>query len=361
MKKRTKYVQYFKKTSTLIIITVVIFVSVVSVWLAINHMGTSIDIPKARHPWDDALFEDIGTSLELSQNTPYGSLALQHIAYINDHMYGRFAFSDSEKEAAVWLVQMLLAMGYKWEDIQVQEISGIPDYHDEWVYRQGNQPREYSQNVILTIPGQSEQTIIVGAHYDSYNPGICDNGSGVALLLESAQRMRGLDNYYTIVYVFFGAEEIGLIGSQYYLDALSEEERDCIFFMINADSLFLGDDLLYMAGYNEQHTSSADNIVREWDVIANTLQNSHGIELIPFPDGVERWGSDHYTFYSGNIPVVMLMGLSKREDGEFVSIGHIQHTPQDSLDYYNKSWPGRVDRALWVYSLFLEEILLHRY
>jgi len=312
------------------------------------------------HPRDFALFENIGTPIELSQETPHGHIALQHIAFINDNLQGRVSFSCGEKEAAVWLVERLLAMGYVWEDIQIQEFSS--EWIDsEWIYRQDAKPREKSQNVILTVPGQSELNIIVGAHYDTQvsNPGASDNASGMALLLESAQRMRYFDNYYTIIYIFFGAEEMGLSGSQHYVDELSESERGNILFMVNADSLFEGPYFFYAVGYNESLSPGASDIVDAWDDIAYVLYDQYMIELTQLPDGIPDIRSDHTPFYFVDIPVVMLIGLYRYESGAFWI--RANHTAQDCLHRINEEFPGKVDRALWGYSLFLEEMLLYRY
>ena len=61
--------------------------------------------------------------------------------------------------------------------------------------------------------------------------GVDDNGSGVAVLLESALRMRSVRPPYTIRYVFFGAEETGMNGSRAYVEALSQEEKENLLFI----------------------------------------------------------------------------------------------------------------------------------
>ncbi|MCL2226879.1 MAG: M28 family metallopeptidase [Oscillospiraceae bacterium] len=308
----------------------------------------------------DAPAEEVAEILGL---VPHGEIAMRHVAYMNNYLYGRIAFTYREKEAALWLVDTLLAMGYASEDIQMQEfavevVAGL--WPQAW-FDAGFQSRGYSQNVILTIPGQSERVIVVGAHYDSFPyPGANDNASGTALLLESAQRMLHLDNYHTIVYVFFGAEEVGLIGAQYYLAALSESERDNILFMVNADVLFEGPYLLYIYGFNESLRPDAHAIVSAWGDMAYALYGAHGVELIPFPDGINRWFSDHTVFYLADIPAVMLSGLDSCERWEFTP-RWILHTPQDCFYYISEAWPGKMEWNIWGYSLFLEKMLTHRY
>ncbi len=95
------------------------------------------------------------------------------------------------------------------------------------------------QNVIAqTRTGSREQVVMVGAHLDSVpeGPGINDNGSGVAALLEIAVRLGGsppVDN--AVRFAFWGAEEEGLIGSTDYVETLPEDERDRIALYLNVD------------------------------------------------------------------------------------------------------------------------------
>ena len=66
-----------------------------------------------------------------------------------------------------------------------------------------------SHNVIVTKPGSSNLTIVIGAHMDSYgvSPGGNDNGSGSAAVLELARALKDVDLVPTVVLVLFGHEE----------------------------------------------------------------------------------------------------------------------------------------------------------
>jgi len=215
--------------------------------------------------WDAENFADVREA-SFSTDLPYGVIAVNFIEYISDNLGARSAFTYRELETAVWIVEELLAMGHDWDNIEVQEFTyweiqdlGIGLTPLRW--SQVTAPhilgvgRNYqlradrvSQNVILTIPGQSYRKIVVGAHYDSPPyASASDNASGTALLLESAQRMLEADHYYTIVYVFFGSEEVGLIGAYYYYERLSQAQRDNIVMMVNADVLIEGPYVIYGA------------------------------------------------------------------------------------------------------------------
>ncbi|WP_377035464.1 M20/M25/M40 family metallo-hydrolase [Microvirga sp. GCM10011540] len=80
--------------------------------------------------------------------------------------------------------------------------------------------------------------VVVGAHLDSVSegPGMNDNASGSAAVLEAALRLAGEPaTDVPIRFAFWGAEERGLLGSRHHLDTLSEEERRRIVLYINLD------------------------------------------------------------------------------------------------------------------------------
>ena len=85
------------------------------------------------------------------------------------------------------------------------------------------------------------QTIVVGAHLDSVTdgPGINDNGSGSATILEIAEQLAALK--YTnklqrqVRFAFWGAEELNLLGSQHYVDNLTDAQLAKIYANLNFD------------------------------------------------------------------------------------------------------------------------------
>ncbi|GAA0947635.1 M28 family metallopeptidase [Pseudonocardia zijingensis] len=96
-----------------------------------------------------------------------------------------------------------------------------------------------SRNVIAqTRTGNPDEVVMAGAHLDSVpdGPGINDNGTGVATLLETAVRLGSSPPVANAVrFAFWGAEEVGLVGSTSYVQGLSEEERGRIALYINLD------------------------------------------------------------------------------------------------------------------------------
>ena len=97
-----------------------------------------------------------------------------------------------------------------------------------------------TENVIAdTTTGRTDRTVVVGAHLDSVieGPGINDNGSGSATILEVAEEMSelGIQPRNRVRFAFWGAEESGLIGSEYYVSQLSKREIKNIAVNLNFD------------------------------------------------------------------------------------------------------------------------------
>jgi Zn-dependent M28 family amino/carboxypeptidase len=90
-----------------------------------------------------------------------------------------------------------------------------------------------------TKDGNPNNVVMAGAHLDSVNegPGIQDNGSGSAAILEVAEQMQKVKPRNKIRFAWWGAEESGLVGSIYYVNNLSQEERDKITLYLNFDMI----------------------------------------------------------------------------------------------------------------------------
>jgi Zn-dependent M28 family amino/carboxypeptidase len=103
-------------------------------------------------------------------------------------------------------------------------------------------PTRTTRNIIADSPtGSADRVVVVGAHLDSViaGPGINDNGSGTSTILEIAEEMAelGIRNRQQVRFAFWGAEELNLLGSQHYVDNLSDQELQDIVANLNFDML----------------------------------------------------------------------------------------------------------------------------
>lgn len=94
--------------------------------------------------------------------------------------------------------------------------------------------------VAETDTGKKDNTVVVGAHLDSVEegPGINDNGSGTAAVLETAKQLPKLGEQKNRVrFAFWGTEELGLVGSTKYVENLTQAQRDKIALYLNFDMI----------------------------------------------------------------------------------------------------------------------------
>lgn len=97
-----------------------------------------------------------------------------------------------------------------------------------------------THNVIGETPGgDPHNVVVVGAHLDSVSrgPGINDNGSGSGGILEMAEALEGREVTNKVRFVWWGAEELGLIGSNRYVASLTQQEKDDIALNLNFDMI----------------------------------------------------------------------------------------------------------------------------
>ena len=161
-----------------------------------------------------------------------------------------------------------------------------------------------SRNVIAqTTAGAADDVVIAGAHLDSVpeGPGINDNGSGAAALLETAVQFGSRPDVRRAVrFAFWGAEEDGLIGSTRYVASLDDDAR-------RAAALYLNFDMI--------GSPNAGYFVYDGD-------NSDGVGVGPGPKGsagIERVFTRY--FESRRIPVQGSDFDGRSDYGPFIEAG----------------------------------------
>lgn len=174
-----------------------------------------------------------------------------------------------------------------------------------------------SWNVIGEIPGQEcpAETVIIGAHYDTeYEvPGIWDNGTGVAGLIETARALRSSGRSFrrTLVFAAFGCEEVGLWGSVDYVGRNRDDfQKNCVAFL-NLDCTSGG------SGVSNTVWLSGDMRESVWEA-AGELDWP-----IDVAEGVEATFSDYAPFRDLGIPVAWIW--------KYPPIHPYYHTEKDVL------------------------------
>jgi Peptidase family M28 len=98
-------------------------------------------------------------------------------------------------------------------------------------------PNADDYNVIAESKGgDKNHVVVVDAHLDAiYGAGMLDNASGSATILDIAQMMKNVNPRNKLRFIWFGGEELGLLGSSYYINNLSKTELSHIGYDLDAD------------------------------------------------------------------------------------------------------------------------------
>jgi len=171
--------------------------------------------------------------------------------------------------------------------------------------------RETANVIAESGPAGASRVVMAGGHLDSVTagPGLNDNGSGIAALLHVAERLA--DRTLPLRLAFWGAEEIGLVGSRRYVDGLSTAERDRIAAYVNLD----------MVGTPGAEHQVYDGAPRVEAALRRRLPR--GADEVTLDDD-----SDHAPFEDAGIPV----------GGIFTGLDDCYHRRCDTL--------GNVDRGV---------------
>ena len=263
--------------------------------------------------------------------------------------------------AEEWLKAQIATMGYEYmaQPFTMTSADGVTPC--------------YGENLIFSKQGASDRVIVVGAHYDCVEQtfGTDDNASGVGVLLELASIYSTKESPYTIRFILFSAEEPGCLGSQYYVDNLSQEERDRIACMINIDSIAAGDNMYLYGGT----VDDSGSIVQDWAVYqAQSAADLLGIDMSfhpdvndSFPTPTKATASDQMPFANVGIPYIYCEASNwngepytnfYQTSNSAVDGGTIMHKAEyDNLTFIENTFGTRAYEHLQAYAKLLDYLL----
>jgi len=188
-------------------------------------------------------------------------------------------------------------------------------------------------NVVGVLPGtdpaRAGEAIVIGAHYDHLGradgaiyPGADDNASGTAVVLALARAFGAAGGHErTLVFALFGGEELGLLGSRYYIGHPLIPLTKTVA-MLNFDMVGrMQESRVTIAGGDSGSglRAMAGDAAQKEGVTAELLGNPHG-------------PSDHSRFYDAGVPVLF-----------FYTGGHGDyHRPTDTADKINPAGMARL-------------------
>ncbi len=236
--------------------------------------------------------------------------------------YGtRLCIEDEYDQAAAWVDQWF---GLHW----------IP-CEQQWFTFYSNQ----TSNVIAEIPGaiSPDSIYIICGHLDSITwpiedtaPGADDNASGSATVIEAARVMAPYQFRYTVRFICFSAEEVGLFGSEFYAQSASAA-GDEILGVINLDMILFapaGYDSLWIP-YDSQSQALAEAVAQAMDTYVPAL------DVVTEYDPSATY-SDHSSFWNYGYPAVLGIEYAVDDNPYY-------HTTTDLLANYTGYWPFGTD------------------
>ena len=259
----------------------------------------------------------------------------QTVEYLaSQELGGRYPGTAGDTLASEYIVGKLRSLKFKPIVKEKKEKAFFQDF----TYGKEEKKRT-THNIIAVLPGKDKhlkhEYIVVGSHYDhlgmggqgsgsrrpdtlGVHPGADDNASGDAVVLELAKHFKKVRSPRSIIFMFFGAEEQGLVGSKEFLEWMRHEDVQRINLpadvkgivaMVNLDMVGrMRDNALSVSGTG---TSSA------FKAMAEQVAEQTNLTISCTPDGYGP--SDHASFVAADIPVLFL-----------TTGGHMEyHTPDD--------------------------------
>lgn len=173
------------------------------------------------------------------------------------------------------------------------------------------------QNVVVRKKGTTDETIVIGAHYDRTETGcgVTDNWSGITILAHVYKSIKPLTTRKSYVFVAFDKEEDGLKGSNRMLKAMTSADIENICSMVNFDSFGQAYPMALKNASSPKMMKLAESLAKEGKVNFTSVE-------------IPGASSDSASFKDKKIPAITLSGLGNNWKD-------ILHSPSDKLDKVN--------------------------
>jgi Zn-dependent M28 family amino/carboxypeptidase len=152
--------------------------------------------------------------------------------------------------------------------------------------------------------GDANNVVMVGAHLDSVNagPGINDNGSGSAAILETAKQMAKVKPRNKLRFALWGAEESNLVGSTYYVANLTAAQKSQIALYLNFDMIGSPNHAFFIYDGDDSDADGAGPGPAGSKEIEDVFEKYFNDRGIPFQGTDFSGRSDYGPFIAANIP-----------------------------------------------------------
>jgi Zn-dependent M28 family amino/carboxypeptidase len=162
-----------------------------------------------------------------------------------------------------------------------------------------------SSNVFAELAGvNADNVVMAGAHLDSVpaGPGINDNGSGPAVLLEVAEQLANHKPQNTLRFAWWGAEELGLLGSTAWVNSLSDGELAEIALYLNFDLVGSPNHVFMVYDANQSSFLAPVPVPDGSAAIETVFESFYTYAGVPYDDTQFSGRSDYQAFILNGIP-----------------------------------------------------------
>lgn len=173
------------------------------------------------------------------------------------------------------------------------------------------------QNVVVKKKGSTDETIVLGAHYDktSSGCGVSDNWTGVVVLAHVFKTLSKFETKKSYIFVAFDKEEEGLKGSKQMLKAMTDAQRAGVCSMVNFDGFGQGLPMALANASSAKMLRLAEAIGKESNFKFNSVT-------------LDGASSDSAAFIEKKIPAITISGFGN-------DFKEIIHSSNDKLEKVN--------------------------
>lgn len=223
-----------------------------------------------------------------------------------------------------------------------------------------NRDKVIGQNIIVEIAGQSkDKAIILGAHYDSVKmgPGINDNASGTALLLNLVEQMaaQNIQLEHTIYVAFWDSEETGIAGSSEFVKHLLAEQLTGIKAYINVDMVGTKNPEILIADADKSSIDDMEKMLKQRGMaindyqalldslrkipshtgdlaLENTLKDFFRAKNLNIKEDVATLTASDTAAFLGKVPVSSIILFNEQMKGDVLEFAPCYHSACDTID-----------------------------
>lgn len=254
---------------------------------------------------------------------------------------------DAADVAAAWITAELHSYGY--------DVAADTFLHTRFATLNQKFADFHMTNVVAEKPGvgpNRNRVLLLTAHYDSIAsrtdgwdtdwrdlpaPGADDNASGVATVLEAARLFVAVDFDFTVRFVLFSGEELGLFGSRHFARAARERGEDIVG-VINID--MIGHDADGILDLHVVGNHQSEWLLREADALIGQLDTTLALFPAINPDLVF---SDHASFWAQGYSALAFSEEDALDTPEF---SPVYHSTEDTPDTINAEYASEAASAI---------------